>query len=154
MIQPLRHVHRLTFATLAFALPAILLVSLRARREQPTQRSIASELPASAYLIQRSNRLWQKHAIATEFYGDSADMQTFYVVLQSSQPLNEPDPLLYWSTAEASGDSLPAQARLIGAFIPGKALPLRVDGTRSGRLFLYSGAHRAIVDASLVEKLP
>ena len=154
MIQPLRRAHRFTFTVLAFALPVVLAVGLGARRPQRAESVSIPDLPNSTYLIQRSNRLWQKHAIVTEFYGDSTDMQTFYVVLKPQSAVNEPDLLLYWSFAELSGDALPPGAQLIAVFTPGKALPLHVGGERSGRLILYSGAHQTAVDTTLVERLP
>lgn len=154
MIQPLRRAHRYTFTAMACALAAVLFAGLRARPPQAPHARPSLHLPASAYVIQRSNRLWQKHNIVTEFYGDSTDMQRFYIVLWPQDPLLQPDPLLYWSAAESDGGTLPPGAQLIGPFSSGKVFALQAAGECSGRLILYSGALREIVDATLVEKLP
>lgn len=154
MIQPLRRTHRLTFMVMGCALALVLFAGLAARRREAARSGVSSALPGSAYLIQRSSRLWQRHTIVSEFYGDSGDMQRFYIVLRPQHPLNRPDPLVYWSSSAVDNGTLPPGARLVGALESGRFLSLQTDGERSGRLILYSGADRQIIDATLVEKLP
>jgi hypothetical protein len=154
MIQPLRTVHRRAFVALAVLLPAILVVGLTARRPRWHPGAIVSQLPATAHLIRKSDGLWRKHAIETEFYRDSNASQDNYVVLLPPQDLNEPDLLLYWAATEPQGNSLPPQAQLVGVFAAGKTLKLPSNSARAGRLVMYSLAHQAVVDTAAVEKLP
>lgn len=109
-------------------------------------------MPASARLLKESDSLWQRHSIRTEFYG-SENPNEIDVVLRPAQPLNEPDLLLYWSGREPKGESLPAQARLLGAYAPGRIFVLALDEGQDGQFVLYSGAHQAVVDTAPVEKL-
>ncbi len=159
MIQPLRTVHRRAFVALAVVLPAILLVGLRARH--PSQRSSApaARLPASAYLVRKSESLWQKHTIQSEFYSVSKSPGDIFVVLNPvvlhpPQEAIEPDLLLYWSTDQPQGDSVPAHARLLGAFVAGKAFTLPLSLERTGYLVLFSLAHHTVFDTARVETLP
>jgi hypothetical protein len=154
MIQPLRAVHRRAFVALAFVLPAILLVGLGGRRPRPQAGENAAQAPASANLVKKSDNLWHAHSITTEFSSDSSNPPVFYVVLRPAQPLNEPDLLLYWSAREPQGNMLPDEVRLLGAFAAGKTSALPLDRAQPGYLVLYSGAHQAVVDSALVEKLP
>ena len=154
MIQPLRAVHRRTFAVLAFVLPTVLVVGLVSRRPHPGLNAHATQLPASAYLVRESNGLWQKNAIQSKFYSKLDRPQDVYVVLQPLRELNEPDLLLYWAANAPQGDSLPREAQLVGTFTTGKALLLPLNEKRDGHLLLYSLAHQSIVDSGTVEKLP
>jgi hypothetical protein len=154
MIQPLRAAHRRTFVALAFVLPVILVVGLGSRHPHPAPKVLAVQVPASARLVGTSDRLWQKHAIRTELYTDSAHLQNIYVVLQSVQELNEPDLLLYWAVNAPQGNALPGEAQLKGAFTSGKAFLLPVNQKRAGHLVLFSPAHQTVVDIAKVEKLP
>jgi len=154
MIQPLRIVHRRLFLTLAVALPAILTAGLAARRQAPQVIAKPEGAVAERFIMKKSDRMWQNNPIVTEFYGDASDPAAAYVALRPTHALDEPDLLLYWISGDLSGNELPPQARLLGSFVPGNILALDTHGQRSGRLVLYSAAHRAIVDTSLVERLP
>ncbi len=154
MIQPLRTVHRRAFVALAFVLTTILLVGIGARRppRRPTARP--AEMPASAYLLRKSAKLWRKQAIQSGLYSDSKNPQVTYLVFEPAQELNDPDLLLYWARAEPQGNTLPAPARLLGAFAAGKAFALPRDAERDGHLVLYSLAHQEVVDTATVEAVP
>ncbi len=156
MIQPLRTVHRRAFVVLGFVLPAILLAGLGARRSHQRQGTQVASKPASASLISKSDGLWRKHRIQSEFYRDSAHPQQIYVVLGAAQDLGEPDLLLYWTGDEPQGKSLPAHAHLLGAFAPDHpfALPQLPLSPDNGYLVLYSLAHQIAVDSAALEKLP
>jgi hypothetical protein len=154
MIQPLRAAHRRTFAALAFVLPVILTVGLGSRHPRPGPKVLAVQVPTSAHLVGISDRIWQKHAIRTELYADSAHPQNIYVVLQPLQELNEPDLLLYWAVTATQGAALPGEAQLVGAFATGKAFLLPLNDKRAGYLVLFSAAHQAVFDAATVESLP
>jgi hypothetical protein len=153
MIQPLRTVHRSTFALLAIVLPSVLWIGLRAR-EVPLVKNCANvAMPSNMYLLRQSDRLWGKHIIQSKFYGDSANGDDVEVVLLPPQEMNDPDLLLYWS-----GDLRPAADisgwKLLGTFAAGRIFSLPLGAKRGGHLALYSLAHREFVDSALVEKLP
>ena len=154
MIQPLRIVHRRALVTLTLVLPAILLIGLRARHSDLRTAARAADMPATAHLVMESSKLWQKHAIQSKFYSRPDRPQDIDVVLQSAQDLNEPDLLLYWVTNEPQGNSLPKEARLVGASTKGKVFPLPLNEKRAGYLVLFSQAHQTVFDAARVETLP
>jgi hypothetical protein len=154
MIQPLRAAHRRAFVALAFVLPAILVVGLGSRYPRPSPKVSAAQVPASTHLVGTWDRLWQKHAIRTELYADSAHPQNIYVVLQPLQELNEPDLLLYSAGTATQGAALPSEARLVGAFATGKAFLLPLNDKCAGHLILFSAAHQAVFDTATVESLP
>lgn len=154
MIQLLRTAHRRAFVGLALVLPVILVLGLAARRPQAAGIGSAMLIPANLAVIKQSDRIWRGHAIATEFLRDSNDPAAMYVGLSPEEELNEPDLLLYWTESDIAGEALPADAQLLGAFMPGKLYALERNEDRTGRLVLYSGAHHVIVDVSLRETLP
>jgi hypothetical protein len=111
------------------------------------------------YVVRKSDRLWHKHTIQTEFYNDVNHPQQIYVALRPVQDFSEPDLLLYWAkegTADkgTSGSALPAQAKLLAAIRSDALVALPEDAKQGGQLVLYSVAHQAIVDAAVVERLP
>jgi|SRR5271157_743155 len=154
MIQPLRTVHRRTFLVLAFILPAILLVGLRARPLHVRPAFRVSGLPAGAYMVRESGGLWRKHAMQSMFYSMPDRPQDIYVALRPNEELNEPDLLLYWTTSAPQGNTLPADAQLVGEYAAGRAFLLPMDEKRSGYLVLFSLAHQFVIDIGTVEKLP
>ncbi len=152
MIQPLRTVHRRASVLLAIVLPAMMAVGLIARHPR-TQRDVLSERSRIDPAF-RSDKLWQKNAIQTDFYRNSSNVQEINVVLKPTQELNEPDLLLYWAAGEEQGKELSTDAHLLGAFRADRAFTLPQDAAPGEYLVLYSGAHQAVVDTALVEKLP
>jgi hypothetical protein len=158
MIQPLRAVHRRVFVALALLLPAILLVGLGARHPRQHWSVPAAQLPNSAHLLRKSDTLWQKQTIRSEFYSDSNQHGDIFFVLipvasQQAQDAIEPDLLLYWSTDQPQGDSVPPHAQLLGAFIGGKVFTLPVSLGRTGYLVLFSLPHHTVFDTARVETL-
>lgn len=154
MIQPLRTAHRRIFSGLAVVLPAVIALGLSARRPMAAAVVMEPRTPASFYLLRKSEKLWRKHAILSEFFGESGKPSAIYVSLHPDHPLDEPDVLVYWSNDFVENDRLPQQAQLLGAFRVDKALPLPVNAEHQGRLFLYSLAHEQVVDVAKVERLP
>ena len=154
MIQPLRTVHRFAFLALAFVLPVAIVAGLSARHPRLASGPPPVQVPASARLVGKSEVLWAKHTMRTEFYRDTDRPGEIDVVLTAAEELNEPDVLLYWSADPPSADSLPAGARLMGSFVPGKpfVLPRSVSG--SGYLVLFSLPRQTVFDAAHVENLP
>jgi hypothetical protein len=158
MIQPLRTVHRRAFVGLALVLPAILLVGLAARHPRQRVSVPAAQLPNSAHLLRKSDSLWQKQTIRSEFYSDSDHPGDIFVVLspvvlRPPQEANEPDLLLYWSTDQPQGDSVPAHERLLGVFVAGKVFTLPMSLGRTGYLVLFSLPHHTVFDTARVETL-
>ena len=100
--------------------------------------------------MKTSDGLWRKHAIRTELYRDA---QNTYVVLRPAEDLGEPDLLLYWAGSIPNENALPAEARLLGSFNPGRAFALPNEN-RAGNLMLYSLAHQRAVDTATLEKMP
>lgn len=154
MIQPLRTAHRRVFVTLALVLPAILVAGLSARHRVSPAVAPSKQIPASAQALRGSSSLWRTHVIRTEFYADASSPETLYVVLQPAHDLVEPDLLLYWAASQPSGDALPAEAKLLGAFGESKTFPLPRNAAQGGYLVLYSLAHQSVIDTTAVEKLP
>lgn len=152
MIQPLRTAHRRVFVALALVLPAVLALGLGARRPRGIANA-AARMPISANLVKRSVNLWHKHDIQTEFYCDSDRPQDIYLVLHAGTGVNDPDLLLYWSSSQPDGNTLPTDAQLIGEFANDKAF-LLAAGERSGRLILFSLAHQSLYDTTAEERLP
>jgi hypothetical protein len=153
MISPLRALHRRTFVTFSIVLPAILLIGLGARR-RPGSSFGASSLPATWYVVKRSSNLWQKHTILSTFYSTPGRPQDIHIVLLPSNEFNEPDLLLYWTNDVPSGNALPAEAKLVGAFAAGKMFLLPLNEKRAGHLVLYSSALQTVFDTANVETLP
>lgn len=154
MIQPLRSLHRCVFSVLAVLLPAIFLAGLGARHPRPRTSMGAPQLSSSATLVFKSDNLWKKHPMRSQFYRDANPPQDVHVVLQPLQETSDPDLLLYWSADEAQGDALPAGAQLLGAFVAGKTFALPQEAKPASHLILYGLAHQATVDTATMEKLP
>jgi len=155
MIQPLRTVHRRVFIALALVLPCIVVAGVSARRSNATSSSpLASQVPASTYLVKQSDDMWQRHRIQTRFYGDSIQPQRRYLVLVPFNPVDAPDLLVYWTSVALKDGSLPPDAQLVGPFIPGRAFEFPSGNGRGGFLVLFSLARNVVVDTARVERLP
>ena len=154
MIQPLRAVHRRAFVALALVLPAILLIGLGARRPLLGPSTHATDVPHTGNMVRESSTLWQKHSIQSRFYSKADRPLDTYVVLLPAEELNEPDLLLYWAGNAPQGDVLPEEAKLVGAFLTGRAYMLPLNEKRAGHLVLFSQVHQTVFDTAKVEKLP
>lgn len=153
MIQPLRTVHRHAFTVLAVLLPGVLIAGLWARHSRPNWNPTAAEREPTLRVIAVKDGLWEKYPIRTALVEDPQS-KAVSLRLQLPADLNEPDLLLYWADQEEQGPALPANARLLGAYATGKGVSLPQDAASGGRLFLYSLAHRELVDTATLEKLP
>ncbi len=154
MIQPLRTLHHRAVIALAFALPAIVVAGLGARRPVAPPPSHAMQLPSSAVVIRKSDTLWHKHVVETVFFADSRQPGEVEISLHPMQDLNEPDLLLYWCADQPQGDSLPTSAQLIGPFIADQPFVLPLRRVRAGYLVLFSLPHHSLIDSARVEALP
>lgn len=136
MIQPLRDLHRRSFVLLAVALPTLFIAGLLVRRPLvPPERvsdRISLVLPSGAEAVVDSRELW----------GSAVD---------------DPDPLVYWTAASASPDSLPGDARLLGSLDAARHGHITVPADTGGRgyLILYSLAWRKpVARASVPKEMP
>jgi hypothetical protein len=154
MIQPLRTVHRRVAAALALALPAILLLGLGARRPASPKLARMAAVPPALRLLRASVLQWESRTIAADLYADRNRPGDFYAVLTPFTPIDEPDLLVYWSQTIGQGNVLPAEALLLGEFVPGKPLLLPPEIQPSSNLILYSLAHQTVVGHARLEKLP
>lgn len=154
MIQPLRTAHRRAFLFLAIVLPVVLLVGLGARRSRQYPGAFAADLPATAGVVRESSNLWQKHLIHSKFYRASDGSRDLYLVLQPAQSVNAADLLLYWDSNAPQSNTLPGEARLLGAFSAGKVFRLPLNEKSAGYLILFSPVPQTVVDTAALEKLP
>lgn len=154
MIQPLRAVHRRTFAALALLLPTILLMGLGARRPRMGPGTNVTDIQGTGNIVSESSDLWQKHSIRSKFYSKPDRPLERYVELLPAQELNEPHLLLYWAASAPDGNVLPGDAQLLGAYSTGRAFLLPLNGKGAGHLVLFSTAHQTVFDTAAVGKLP
>jgi hypothetical protein len=155
MIQRLRTMHLRTMVALAFVLPALIAAGLMARQRSLGHEELhAHHLTNFSAVIRKSDTLWQKHALQTVFYRDSAQPEALQVALHPMQGLNEPDLLLYWCTDQPQRNELSFRAQLIGPFIPDHTFRLMSKVVPSGYLVLFSLAHNRVIDWARVETLP
>jgi hypothetical protein len=132
MIQPLRRTHRIAFALLTAALPAVFVAGLAARRP-----------PAPAERV--SDRISLMLASGTEVVADARELW--------GAAVDAPDPLVYWIEDSPPGNSLPANARLLGSLAFARRAHLEVPaGSGRGYLILYSLAWRKVVASAPVSK--
>jgi len=77
------------------------------------------------------------------------------IILLPTKGLNGPDLLLYWVSNTPTGSNLPADAHLLGQFVPGRPIPFPPEvNSQRGYLVLYSLAHSAITDTAPLEAMP
>jgi hypothetical protein len=152
MILLLRHRHRQVFAVLGVLLPLLLATGIAARRKSPQLETLPPELSPQTTTF-----------TATEYerddlFGESPvqvrlwrEQETGRLAAGFGAPKNfpKPDLMAYWSAAQPpAGKTLPAEARLLGAFIAGPlALPAEAS-TTGGCLILFSLANQEIVAVS------
>ena len=149
MIQRLRRIHRGAAFALVLLVPAILLVGLSARSARG--RLHGNQRGSSIVLVATSSTAWKSRAIISTIDRKS---QPPTVILQSTRPLGEPDLLLYWASTTPTGHNLPANARFLGVFAPGRPIPFPPEASpKAGYLVLYSLAHKTITDTAPVEEI-
>jgi len=150
MILPLRQRHRRMFAVLGLLLPLAFGFGIAARRTVPP--TLPSELSS-----------WTQNFTATDYergdlFGKSAVRVRLWreqgtgriaVGFSAAKDFLKPDLMAYWSAGHPrTSDTLPPEARLLGAFVAGPlVLPPEASGT-DGYLILFSLADREIVDVS------
>jgi hypothetical protein len=94
--------------------------------------------------------LFTKTPIQVRLLRESAGTGRFAVEFSAAKDFVKPDLIVYWVAGNPNlTDTLPDNARLLGAFNSSVALPLSPDaGSSNGVLILYSLADQEIVEAS------
>jgi len=154
MIRPLRQRHRLMIIVLGVFLPVAFAVGIAARKPVPGMTSLPKELVASpqTFAVTEWERadLFAKTPIQVWLLRESAGTGRFAVELSGAKDFVKPDLIVYWVAGNPNlTDTLPDNARLLGAFNSSVALPLSPDiAPGSGVLVLYSLADQEIVEVS------
>ncbi len=151
MIRPLRRRHRVMVCALGVLVPVTFVAGIAARRSAPVARSVPAELASKATdyntVFWTKADLWPSQNIITSLRRDSAGSVAVELMFRD---LAKPDVLVYWAAGkEAAVQSLPDNARLLGALSTLTPLPIPADAVgEAGRFVLYSLANHEIVVAS------
>jgi len=154
MIRPLRQRHRRMVIVLGVFLPVAFAVGIAARKSVPGMTSMPNELVASpqSFAVTEWERadLFTKTPVQVRLLRERADAAHFAVEFSAAKDFVKPDLIVYWvANSPNLTDTLPDNARLLGAFNSSLALPLSPDsGPGSGLLVLYSLADQKIVEVS------
>ena len=154
MIRPLRQRHHRMVIVLGVFLPVAFAVGIAARKPVPGMTSLPKELVASPRTFavtewERSDLL-TKTPIQVRLLRESAGTGRFAVEFSATKDFVKPDLIVYWVAGSPNvTDTLPDNARLVGAFNSSVLLPLSPDtAPGSGVLILYSLADQEIVEVS------
>ena len=154
MILHLRQRHRRLFSVLGVLLPAAFIAGIAARRPVPSMGLLPDGLASTA--VQFPFREWRrvdlfsKAPVQVSCVREESGRGRLALEFAAGQDFVKPDLIVYWLDGRtAVADTLPEDARLLGAFTPGVPLPLPEDAVKSqGVLVLYSLADGEIVDVS------
>jgi len=153
MIQPLRRRHRQVFTLLGFTLPMILIVGFATHSPMPaptgSPTGLVSASPAIASVVWQRDGLFAKAPVQVRLLHNPTETGAFALNLTGARDFLKPDLLAYWVSGQPEiTDTLPGNARLLGAF-SANALPLPAEAVRgTGVLVLYSLADNEIVAVS------
>ena len=154
MIRPLRQRHRRMVIVLGVFLPVAFAVGIAARKPVPGMTSLPKELVSSLqkFAVTEWERgdLFTKTPIQVRLLRESASAAHFAVEFSAAKDFVKPDLIVYWVAGGPNiTDSLPDNARLLGAFNSSEAMSLPPDAASgSGVLVLYSLADQEIVEVS------
>ena len=152
MILPLRQRHRRIFAVLGALLPLAFGFGIAARRTVPHPAPLPPELSSWTQNFTTTDYergdLFGKSPLRVRLWREQGTGR-FAVEFSATKDFLKPDLMAYWSAGHpTTSDTLPPEARLLGAFITGPlVLPPEASGT-DGYLILFSLANREIVDLS------
>lgn len=153
MIQPLRQRHRQVFMLLGITLPAVLIVGFATHPTVPVATplppALAEAAPALATVVWQRDGLFAKAPVQVRLLRNPGEPGGFALNLTGTRDFLKPDLLVYWVSGQPEiTDTLPGDARLLGAFSTG-ALPLPDEAVRgTGVLVLYSLADNEMVAVS------
>ena len=151
MIRPLRQRHRVMVCTLGVLLPVAFIGGIAARRPVAVSNSVPVELENEASdfgtVIWTKADLWPDQRIITSLRRNAAGIAAVELMFRD---LVKPDVLVYWAAGkETAVESLPDNARLLGALSNRVPLPIPADARgEAGRLVLYSLADHEVVATS------
>ena len=154
MICLLRQRHRRMVIVFGVLLPVAFAVGIAARKPVPGMTSLPKELVASPqqFAVTEWERadLFTKTPIQVRLLRESAGTGRFAVEFSAAKDFVKPDLIVYWVAGSPKiTETLPDNARLLGAFNSSVALSLSPDaGAGSGVLVLYSLADQAVVEVS------
>lgn len=145
MMQELRDGHFNTVKVVMVGLPVLFVSGLIARS--------APINPAPATQVFQSRPLQVLWVGSDSFRADGVKISLRrseggeYVQLESKDAIYAGDLFAYWSPEAPVGNEIPAQARLLGAFLPERAEIYRLMGEErgSGQIWLYSLAHERVL---------
>ena len=154
MICLLRQRHRRMVIVFGVLLPVAFAVGIAARKPVPGMTSLPKELVASPQQFtltawERTD-LFTKTPIQVRLLRERAGAGRFAVEFSAAKDFVKPDLIVYWVAGSPKiTDTLPDNARLLGAFNSSVALSLSPDaGAGSGVLVLYSLADQEVVEVS------
>ena len=142
------------FIVLGVFLPVAFAVGIAARKPVPGMTSLPKELVASPqqFTVTAWERtdLFTKTPIQVRLLRERANAGRFAVEFSAAKDFVKPDLIVYWVAGSPKiTDTLPDNARLLGAFNSSVALSLSPDaGAGSGVLVLYSLADQEVVEVS------
>ena len=152
MILPLRQRHHRIFAVLGVLLPLAFGFGIAARRTVPHPATLPSELSSwtqnfTATEYERGD-LFGKSPVRVRLWREQGTGR-FAMGFSAAKDFLKPDLMAYWSAGHpTNSETLPPEARLLGAFVAGPlVLPPEASGT-DGYLILFSLADQEIVDVS------
>jgi hypothetical protein len=149
MILPLRQRHRRMTIALGIILPVAFVAGIALRKPMPlrTETNWRTELLEAEILTWERSDLFPKVPVRVRWFQGPA---WYRVGFSADRRFAKPDLLVYWVGGNPTiGETLSANARLLGPFNPSLPLQLPRDAaTAGGVLVLYSLADNEIVDAS------
>ena len=152
MILPLRQLHRRMFIVLGVVLPLMFALGIIARRPVPQADTSSLELSADTVTFTATGFEWDdlfpESQIRVRLYRDHAS-GVLAAGFSASEEFLKPDLLIYWvAGSPTTGDTLPPEAKLLGAFVATTLVLPAEASTANGCLILYSLANQEIVDVS------
>ena len=152
MILNLRQRHRRMFAVLGVLLPMLFVVGIAVRRSVPQPEALPPELSPQTVTFTATgyerDDLFDKSPVQIRLFRDH-ESGALAVGLSSSKDFLKPDLMVYWTAGSPTpSDTLPSNAKLLGAFVTTTLVLPPEASTSDGCLILFSLANQEIVDVS------
>jgi hypothetical protein len=152
MTLPLRQRHRRILVVLAVLLPLLFMVGIALRRNVPQAENLPPELSPQPVTFTATGYeredLFEKSPVRVRIFRDH-ESGTLAVGLTAPRDFLKPDLMVYWSDSRpAASETLPPDAKLLGAFVSAVLVLPTEASTTNGQLTLFSVANHKIVDVS------